>query len=511
MPRTQLPKFTTLVDAVDYWSKKHPNKKFLIDISANVDYSYAEFATAVRRTALFLRKQGVTSGSIVSIRIRNSCEFLIIYFATLRAGGTINPFPASMSDEEFEKSLSFIKPHIVFTEQHTAKKLSKKFAVFPIAFSGQNSFRNLIDIYPARSLKWKINPLKPACLYHSSGTTSDPKGILYSHKNMTSLIASLCKEFHHTGDTVHFGFLPMGHTAITNYSFLPVAYVGGTLVFAENFFTVRNRFWEILKTYSVNYVEVVPTVLFSILNIPFPDFSKRELRLKYVGCGSAPLPQTIQKAFQKKFDIPVANLYGLSETGPSHFDNPLRKSWKPGSIGYPLGVNTCAIFDENRKKLGVNKIGEIALKGPNVFVGYYKNPSAYSAVMHKGFFMTGDLGYRDQKGLYYYVDRKKDLIIKGGSNIFPGEIDEILFKHPAVLETSTVGVPDNFYGEEIISFVVLKKPIPEEILMQYCAKHLQKSKRPKRIFAVASIPKTHSGKLLRRTLRELYDTLSKKN
>ena len=511
MKRTRSTIFKTFSEIIDYWAQKQPEKIFLVDLSAGSQYSYAEFAAAVRRTAGFLRRKGIKSGSIVSVRIRNSIEFLVIYFATLRLGGIINPLPASMSDKELVKNIAFVKPRILFIEHKSTKKFTELCDVFPVSFRDSRAFMRLMNAWPDTKRSWKIDPRKPACLYYSSGTTSNPKGILYSHRNMTSLIASVCTEFRHAQNTVHFGFLPMGHTAITNYSFLPVTYAGGTLVFAENFSTIRRYFWDILKKYKVTYVETVPTVLFSILNTPYPRFSKKGLQLGYLGCGSAPLPLDIQKRFQKRFGVPVANLYGLSETGPSHFDNPTKKNWKPGSIGRPLSVNACAIMDEQMHELPVNAVGEIALKGPNVFIGYFKNSIAYQAIIRKGFFMTGDLGYRDRNGLFYYIDRKKDLIIKGGSNIFPGEIDEVLFKHSAVLEASTIGVPDDFYGEEIISFVVLKKPIAEEVLLRHCAKYLQNAKRPKRILPIASIPKTYSGKLLRRMLRDYYHELSEKS
>ena len=138
-------------------------------------------------------------------------------------------------------------------------------------------------------------------------------------------------------------------------------------------------------------------------------------------------------------------------------------------------------------------------------IGYYKNPAAYRKAMYKGFFLTGDLAYEDTRGYYHFADRKKDLIIRGGLNILPGEIDEVLFRHPAVLEASTIGVPDKFFGENIVSFIVPKKPVTEEVLIAHCAKYLQYVKRPSRIIFQTVIPKTPSGKLLRRKLRTLYD------
>ena len=498
-----MPHFGNFSEALSYRAAHAPSKLFLIDVTAGEKYAYAAFNGAVNRAARFLKEKGVRRGDIVSVRIRNSSEFLIIYFATIRIGGVINPVPSTISDAEFGTHLEFVRPRLVCAETVPAR-LRKRHRTALVAFAGKHTLAAMLKKYSDAEVEDPLDPAKPACLYYSSGTTSNPKGVLYSHRNMTSLVDSICRDFGHDSETKHLGFLPMGHTAITNYSFLPVLYAGGTLVFAENFLKIRSSFWSIVKKYAITYVETVPTVLFSILNTKYPRYSKQGMRLAYVGCGSAPLPLSIQKKFQEKFRIPVANLYGLSETGPSHFDDPREKGWKPGSIGRPLSVNECRIVGGDLSELPRGSVGEIALKGPNVFIGYYKNTAAYRAAVRKGYFLTGDLGYEDSWGRFYYVDRKKDLIIKGGANIFPGEIDEVLFKHPAVLEASTIGIPDVFFGEEIVAFVTLKKSASEAELLAHCAKHLQAAKRPKRILIVPSLPKTASGKLLRRHLRTLY-------
>lgn len=503
-PPAHLPAFGNFSEVLSYRAAHTPGKLFLIDVAAGEKYVYAAFNSAVSRAARLLKEKGVKRGSIVSVRIRNSSEFLILYFATIRAGGIVNPAPSTISDGEFAKHLAFVKPQVVFAES-VPNEIGKRHTVITVAFKGARTLAAMLKQYSDSDIEIPLDADKPACLYYSSGTTSNPKGVLYSHRNMVSLVDSICRDFGHDSETKHLGFLPMGHTAITNYSFLPVLYAGGTLVFAENFLTIRTSFWSIVKKYAITYVETVPTVLFSILNTKYPRYSKRGIVLPYVGCGSAPLPLSIQKKFKEKFRIPVANLYGLSETGPSHFDDPREKGWKPGSIGRPLSVNVCRIVGGDLSELPRGSVGEIALKGPNVFIGYYKNDVAYRAAVRKGYFLTGDLGYEDSWGRFYYVDRKKDLIIKGGANIFPGEIDEVLFKHPAVLEASAIGIPDVFFGEEIVAFVTLKKTATEEELLRHCEKHLQAAKRPKRILIIPSMPKTASGKLLRRHLRTLYE------
>ena len=212
----------------------------------------------------------------------------------------------------------------------------------------------------------------------------------------------------------------------------------------------------------------------------------------------------VHEGFFLSMGVPLRQLYGQTELAGAYtiyeaddvdFD----------SVGIPLDVNEVKIFDENHRELGPNETGEIVVKGDNVFVGYYKNETLYKKVVVNGYFHTGDLGYIDQNGVFYFKDRKKDLIIKGGINIVPGEIDEILLLHPDVKEGVTIGVPDTMFGEEVKSFVVPKDGMtitPEEIIT-HCANYLPKTKVPKFVDIVEDIPKTHSGKLLRKKLREL--------
>jgi acyl-CoA synthetase (AMP-forming)/AMP-acid ligase II len=189
----------------------------------------------------------------------------------------------------------------------------------------------------------------------------------------------------------------------------------------------------------------------------------------------------------------------------------LENGWKPGSVGVPLDVNEVKIFDQDNNEVDENQVGEIVIKGPNVFVGYFGNDSLYSKVMEKGYFHTGDLGYIDKKGCLYYVDRIKDLIIKGGTNIAPAEIDEILMMHYAIKEALTIGIPDEMFGEDIKSFVVFKDESSASIeeIIKHCQRHLPALKVPKEVKIVKSLPKTHSGKLLRKELRSNATTMVK--
>ena len=221
-------------------------------------------------------------------------------------------------------------------------------------------------------------------------------------------------------------------------------------------------------------------------------------------CGSAPVPAEILKKFEETFGVLVIEGYGLSESTCRSTFNPPSDHRRPGSCGQPIG-NEMKVFDENDEEVEYGELGEIVLRGPNIFKGYFKNREATEKAFANGWFHTGDIGYRDADGFFYIADRKSDMIIRGGENIYPREIDDLLYTHPAVAHAAVIGVPDELYGEEVAAFVVAKDglKITEEELIDFCKAHLADYKCPKTVRFVADIPKGPTGKLLKRELAKL--------
>ncbi len=496
-------------EVIYHHAEHNPDRVFICDVRSGREYSFNEFNRVVEKTANYLISLGVGKGDRVTVVIENSPEYCFFYFAVIRVGAILNPMPFTSHKVEILKNVGLVGPRKIFIDARKEREFGDENENKDIVFvpvGADRPFEASIESMDEQlSQTIELDENSPACLYYSSGTTAEPKGVLYSHKNMIALTASICRGFKFkTENECHLIMLPLGHTASTNYSLLPCAYLGGKIVMAESFWHIRTKIWKLIEAHRVDYMEVVPTVLYSILNIYRREIDNDVSSMRFVGCGSAPLQKGIQEQFQQRFHLKVANLYGLSETGPTHIDDPLEPGWGPGSVGTPLDVNEVKIFDENKNELGPNETGEIVVKGDNVFVGYYKNEALYKKVMVNGWFHTGDLGYIDQNGVFYFKDRKKDLIIKGGINIVPGEIDEILMLHPGIKEGVTIGVPDTMFGEEVKSFVVAKDGMnitPEEVIA-HCANYLPKTKVPKFVDIVEDIPKTHSGKLLRKKLRE---------
>jgi long-chain acyl-CoA synthetase len=501
-----LPNFSEILSE---HSRNYPNKVFCEKING-AKVTFLELEKYVNQCCLYFEDLGISQDEILTIAVPNSISSIILYFAGLRSGIIVNPCPSSLSESELVKNIKFVETNLLITNKALSQK-NKDVSCIKLIINNDEEFINFLKPYVANPFIRKIYQNNTACLYYSSGTTGNTKCVMYSHQNMVSLISSVVTSFNFSEKTIHLGILPLGHTAIINYSFLPAMFSGSTIYLAENFNSIRQNLWKLIRELEITYLQLVPTVLFSILATPY-DIKDIESNnsLEFIGCGSAPLSIESQNNFYEKFDIKVANLYGLSETGPSHFDNPLLPSWRPGSVGYPLGVNESKVFDKDFNEVAIGKIGQIALKGKNIFIGYYKNEIAYKNAFFGEYFLTGDLGYKDVDGKYYFADREKDLIIKGGVNIVPGEIEEVIFKLKGVKSVAVIGIPNKIFGEEIVAFVEKKDDfLLEEEVFNICLENLQVLKRPNKVVFIDSMLIGPSGKILKKKMKEqLMETLN---
>jgi long-chain acyl-CoA synthetase len=248
--------------------------------------------------------------------------------------------------------------------------------------------------------------------------------------------------------------------------------------------------------------------MLSMLLTTYPDGVPEGLKtdqLRFAMCGSAPVPAEVLKRFEETFNCLVIEGYGLSESTCRSTFNPPDGRRRAGSCGLPIG-NEMKVVDDNDREVEEGALGEIVLRGENVLKGYYKNLDATAAAFRNGWFHTGDIGYRDPDGFFYIVDRKSDMIIRGGENIYPREIDEVLYQHPAIAAAAAIGVPDPLYGEEVAAFIVLKegREATEEELIAFCRAHLADYKCPKTVRFVGEIPKGPTGKLLKRELANKF-------
>jgi acyl-CoA synthetase (AMP-forming)/AMP-acid ligase II len=346
-----------------------------------------------------------------------------------------------------------------------------------------------------------LEPDDEAIIIYTSGTTGKPKGVLLTHRNLLANARQITEWLKFTADDRLLSVMPLFHVNAIVVTTLTPLYAAASTVVAPKF--SASRHWQMISDYRVTSFGSVATMLAMLLET-YPDGVPAGLRreqLRFALCGSAPVPVEVLRQFEARFNCLVIEGYGLSESTCRATFNPPDERRRPGSCGLPIG-NEVKIFDDDDRELGAGEVGEVVLRGENLLKGYFKNPEATARAFRSGWFHTGDVGYRDADGFLYIVDRKSDMIIRGGENIYPREIDEVLYGHPAVQDAATVGVPDQLYGEEVKAFVVLREGAraSEAELIAHCRAHLADYKCPKTVEFLDAIPKGPTGKLLKREL-----------
>lgn len=499
-------KFSSLSAALNDTSYIFPENTFLIQDDKK--WNYKHFNNLVNLCTNYLYDLGLKNGDIISILLRNSVDYLILYFSAIRGGIIVNPFPYHVSSEEVLSKIKIISPKLLFSHEKHYKTLKE--SIKNIKNIDNINNLSLID----HLLKFKSRYTKKkkhfsentiGALYYSSGTTGKPKIVEYSNRSMIENQASMYEAGCFSHNAVHLCVLPLGHTAALNNSVFHCVLTGSCVIMYESFWKVRSELWDIVHKYKITYMVVVPTILITILNTPYDNFSKGKVKtISFIGCGSALLDKSLQSKFEKKFGIPVANLYGSSETGATHFDDPFRRNRETGNIGKLMNNVEGKIYKKGTFTNEEGQEGELCIKSPALLNGYYKDRQSYEDCFIDGFFKTGDIVYFDKNKIFYYVDRKKDLIIKGGVNILPSHIDEVLQSHPCILEAATVGKPDIFFGETIKSYIVLKndEKITTQEILTFCKGKLGPFKTPSDIEFLNKLPKGISGKILKRELRK---------
>ena len=507
--------FTSVGELLDTRARQSPHKEFLFSEASGEVFTYEEFNRAVSHAANLLISLGVKPNDRVSLFLTNRVEYLILYFACFRIGAWAGPVNALLKAHEVE----FI---IGNSESETVVTQSDLYSVLAECRPSIASLRNVIVVddltgdetvrysVPSREQLRDVNcevpdaglsPEDKAVIIYTSGTTGKPKGVLLTHGNLLSNAQQIAEWLHLTAADRALMIMPLFHVNALMTTCLAALWVGGSVVLAPRFTATRH--WEIISRFKVTYFGSVATML-SLLNHTYPEGLPVRVDasgLRFALCGSAPVPVEVLKKYEALFDCPVVEGYGLSESTCRSTFNPPDERRRPGSVGLAIG-NEVKVFDDEDREVEAGQIGEIVLRGPNIMKGYYRNDKATADAFRSGWFHSGDLGYRDADGFFYVVDRKSDMIIRGGENIYPREIDEVLYQHPGVRDAATVGIPHELYGEEVKSFVVLRDGAraTEEEIIEFCRQQLADFKCPKAVEFLVEIPKGPTGKLLKREL-----------
>jgi long-chain acyl-CoA synthetase len=492
-----------------------PDREFLFSEADKRIFTFAEFDAAVNRAGRLLESQGIGKGDALSLLMPNSAEYVIAYFACWKIGAIAGPVNSLLKAHEIEFVISdseskalLIHSDFLPTIESIRQNLPTLQTVIQFDdeaiatkdFTGENNNQRSTNLSVP-----EINVDSEAIIIYTSGTTGKPKGCLLTHGN---LIANARQISEWLGFSKHdrlLSVMPLFHMNAVSVTTMSALYAGGSTVVSPKF--SASRFWQIISDYRVTSFGSVATML-SMLLTKYPEGIPKDLKtdqLRFAMCGSAPVPAEVLKRFEETFNCLVIEGYGLSESTCRSTFNPPDERRRAGSCGLAIG-NEMMVVDEEDREVANGELGEIVLRGENILKGYYRNDEATATAFRGGWFHTGDIGYRDEDGFFYIVDRKSDMIIRGGENIYPREIDEVLYQHPAVASAATISIPDQLYGEEVAAFVVLKDAalVTEIDLINYCKERLADYKCPKSIRIVKDIPKGPTGKLLKRELAKQF-------
>lgn len=504
--------------------KERPAVAFL-----GAQMSFGEMKSQVDRLATALLQLGIGKGDRVGIMLPNSPQYPICFFAIVRLGAivvNVNPIYTPREIEMVAKDsgmraiivLDLLAPNVLGIKSNTAIEhvittslldYSAKSSEAGPAPEGTLSVKKLIgDVAEIVHPRVTIDPGEDvAVLQYTGGTTGVPKGAMLTHQNLyVNTLQSYVWGQHLTerGNERYLLVIPYFHIYGQTVGMLLGAWTGAMQIPIPKF--DPNMLIEAIKQYRPTFFPSVPTLYISMLNHP----EIKTCGLEYVrrfNSGSAPLPVEVIEQFEAMSGAMLYEGYGLTEASPTTHSTPTLAKRKIGSIGLAFPSTECKIVDleTGETEVPVGQDGELCIRGPQVMKGYWNRPDETAIALRDGWLYTGDVARMDEDGFFYIVQRKKDMIIVSGFNVYPNEVEDVLFTHPAVLETAVIGVPDEYRGEAVKAFVVLKPDVSatEENLLEFCRANLAKYKVPSIINIVSSLPKSAVGKVLRRELREM--------
>lgn len=503
------------------------------------ELSYADLYEQAKRIANYLQSLGLKKSDKVAIMLPNCPQAVISYYGILMAGGIVvmtNPlytereleYQLNDSDAVVIICLDILLPRVTKVKNktnlnHTIVTGIKDYLPFPknliYPFIQKKEYNMVVKVEQSEDthvwqqlvnnassdyLEVEIDPTEDlALLQYTGGTTGYPKGVMLTHYNLTSNV-QMCETWLYRLDDeqgVVMGVLPFFHvygmTTVMNFTIKQ----GSKMILMPKFNAL-----DVLKTIDKQKPTLfpgAPTIYVGLLN--HPDLDKYDLSsIEACISGSAPLPQEVQEQFENVTGGKLVEGYGLTESSPVTHSNFIWEKRINGSIGVPWPDTDCKIFkmDSEWEEAPIGEVGEVAVKGPQIMKGYWKNEEETEKVLKNGWLYTGDMGYMDEDGYFYIVDRKKDMIIAGGYNIYPREVEEILYEHEGIQEAVVAGVPDPYRGETVKAFIVLKDgyAITEDELNKYCRQKLAAYKVPRIYDFRKELPKTAVGKILRRKL-----------
>jgi fatty-acyl-CoA synthase len=513
--------FTHVPDWLERRAFLSPNKVALIDtLNGDRSITYRQWNEQANRTAHFLHDRiGVRKGDLVSILAKNCVEYLDVWFALAKIGAILQNLNWRLTSYELQAILNETQPKVLIydnlqpnekdllaTIQDLRASLPENISLISLGKPVSSDDRHLSErnSYPSTQLP---NPMLSSediwTICYTGGTTGSPKGAMLSYRAITANAVNTIISWGLSPEDVTILNSPMFHTGGLNVLTAPLVYLGGTNIICREFNLEQT--YNLLGKGNVTVWFGVPTMFIMMQTHPgwdSADFSNVRILIS----GGAPCPQPVFDRFWDK-GVHFKTGYGLTEAGPNTFwlpDEQVQK--KPGAVGYPLFHVDVRVVDKTVQDLGTGQVGELLIRGPHTFSGYLNNSQATTETFQDGWLRTGDLASYDQDGCFTIVGRLKDMIISGGENIYPSEVENVLHDHPAVCEAALIGVLDEKWGEVGWAIISLRQGfnVTQEELLAFCQTRLARYKLPKRIFFLDSLPKTGANKIDKKRLVDQY-------
>ena len=468
----------------------------------NNEWTYRELYNNARKVACYLQSRGYKKGDIIAQFMLNSDLFMAVYYGVQLAGCTIMPVNTKLAAPEIDYIFIHSEAIALFYDEALAQTLEDTNYRFEEELNLQDIRAIIEDDSCVTDNFASLKEDETAVVMYTSGTTGKPKGVMLSHRNVYETAKIWSESMNMTSSDRMYICTPLFHCAGSHVFAVPTMYRGGAVIIAESFSPDR-ILTDLVETEATIFFGV-PAMYAILLNKPqLSTYSFKYLRLFCY--GAAPMPYELVKRLKETFpNVAVQNLYGQTENTPaatSLLDDAALT--KIGSVGKPLARTEVKLLNVDGEEVALGEVGEICVRGPQVMKGYLRNPEETSNTIRNGWLHSGDLGRFDDEGYLYIVDRKKDMIIRGGENIYPIEIEEVLYQMPEILEAAVVGIPHEVYGEVPKAFVVLNEGqvLTETDILNYMKPQLAKYKVPAEVQFIASLPRNASGKVLKHTLR----------
>ncbi|WP_425827227.1 long-chain-fatty-acid--CoA ligase [Streptomyces fractus] len=491
---------TNLARNLAHTAETHPERPALRLDDQVLDYRTLDERSA--RVAAWLAGEGVEPGDRVAVVLPNVPDFAVAYYGVLRAGAVVVPMNPLLKAGEIGYSAGDCGARAILTSGPSLPEAASAAAQLGITCTDVTGDDLAAALDAARPRAGTVERADgdAAVILYTSGTTGRPKGAVLTHGNLRSNTETVSKLLGITGDDTVFGGLPFFHVFGQTCGLNAAVLTGACVTLLPRFDAAAAL--RVLSRDRVTVMEGVPTMFVALLAAAEAAGEAGVETVRVAATGGSAMPVEVLHRFESAFGCPVVEGYGLSETSPVVTLGAVDGVRKPGSIGTPVEGVEVRLIDDEGKDVAPGEVGEIAVRGPDVMRGYWNRPEADAAAFTDGWFRTGDLARRDEDGHYVIVDRKKDLIIRGGYNVYPREIEEVLYTHPDVAEAAVIGVPHALHGEEVRAVLTVRPEAtttPDE-LREYVKARVAPYKYPRTVRIVDTLPKGPTGKILKREL-----------